>query len=799
MWSRKIFIASTAVLGALVALAASTSTGTLSATAFPARTSLPVCTYLTEASDRVSVTDSLDFKKDVHPFIEKYCAGCHSGAQPPAGIDLTKYATEASVKKNATVWGKVADILQAAQMPPVGSPQPEPAERSAITGWIQSAVSKSGCLINDPGRITLRRLNREEYNNTVRDLLGVDLHPADEFPSDDVGYGFDNIGDVLSMSPLLLEKYLSAAEKLAQAAIIAPEQLDQTIRFEPNTIIGCPQSAPFPDGVNLFSNGEVGVDYQFPEDGEYVLRVRAYGEQAGKDPARMALRLDHADLKTVDVRQDKDLPGVFDFKTHVTAGVHRFGAAFLNDYYDANAPDPKERDRNLIVMRMAIEGPISMPSKLPESERRIITRWPTSTVDRDSCAREIMRRFATRAFRRPVTQAELDKLVKLTHRASSEGASFQRSVQLAIEAVLVSPSFLFHVEIDPPSAKSPHPISNYELASRLSYFLWSTMPDDELFKVAANGTLSKPSVLQAQVRRMLQSPKAHALATNFAGQWLQLRKLAIVAPDPQHFPDFNESLRTAMRTETEMYFDYVASHDRPILDFLDSDYTFMNEQLARHYGYAGVSGPAFRLVHLTDHTRGGVLTQASVLTVTSNPTRTSPVKRGKWVLEEIFGTPPPPPPPGVPQLDDQRHGPLVGTMRQRLEMHRANPACANCHARLDPLGFGLENFDGVGRWRTHDGDAPVDASGNLPDGATFNGPAQLKGILMARKQQFVHAISEKMLIYALGRGLETNDRCSVDTIAKQVTAKGYHFSALVDAVVDSKPFLERRGEKGVVQ
>jgi len=786
---RLFFTANAGLLLAIAAVCFAPQT-VKTATAFPSHPSTLLCTYILADADNPPVT----FDRNVHPFIDQYCSSCHSGVKPPGGIDLSSSATESSVTKNSVVWNKVADMLQNAQMPPIGSPQPDSIARSQVTSWIQSTLSKSGCVITDPGRVTLRRLNRDEYNNTVRDLLGVDIHPADDFPSDDVGYGFDNIGDVLSMSPLLLEKYLSAAEKLVHAAIIDPESLDTTAHFEADKIIGCPASSTTAEGVDLFSNGEVGVDYKFPMDGEYILRVRAYGDQAGPDPAKMALRIDHADVKTLDVRQDKDLPGVFNFRTHVSAGVHRFGVAFLNDYYDPSQKDPNDRDRNLIIERVAIEGPMSMPKVLPETEKRIIMRWPTGDADRDVCVRATLSRFATRAFRRPVTVDELTRLVAIAHRATASGASFERSVQLAMEAVLVSPSFLFHVESGPPTkaGEKSQKLNDYQLAARLSYFVWSTMPDDELSKLAAAGALHKPAVLEAQVKRMLQSPRAHSLATNFADQWLQIRKLATVAPDPQRFTDFNDAMRASMRTETEMYFDYIAAHDRSILEFLDSDYTFMNGPLARHYGYGGVDGDTFRFVRLTDHVRGGVLTQASVLTVTSNPTRTSPVKRGRWVLEEIFGTPPPPPPPGVPQLDDQKHGALVGTIRQRLEQHRSNPACANCHARLDPIGFGLENFDATGRWRTQDGDAGIDATGQLPDGSSFDGPAQLKVIVMGKKAQFVHCLSEKMLIFALGRGLGDNDRCTVDAIAKQVTDSKYRFSSLVDAVVESKPFQERR-------
>jgi len=741
------------------------------------------------------------YSHDIVPLVKKYCTGCHAGDHPPAGINLTAYGDTASVVRAASIWQKVADNVQSQHMPPVGSPQPTSDERSRIVDWIQSTVSQANCKIQDPGRVTLHRLNREEYNNTVDDLLGVTLRPADEFPSDDVGYGFDNIGDVLSISPLLLEKYLTAAEELAHAAIIAPESRGSVTHYAANDLHGSPSLAtPSGDKV-LYTNGELGVDFKFPEDGDYAIRGRVYGQQAGPDPARLGIRLDHADAKTFDVPQTEELPGVFTVRVHVTAGVHSVGLAFLNDYYKPTAPNPKDRDRNLVVDRLAIEGPLTMPSVLPLSERRLITVRPKSTADRDACARKILTPFATRAFRRPATPDEIARLVKCVDRAGSQGASFERAIQLAVEAVLVSPNFIFRVEVDPhpsdPTAK--HPVNDYELASRLSYFLWSTMPDAELFRLAGTNRLHDPAVLHAQVTRMLKSPKAHALAANFAGQWLQLRKLSTFAPDPQRFPDFDDKMRQSMRTESEMYFENVVTEDRSVLEFLDSDYSYLNEPLARHYGISGVYGDDFRYVRLANHERGGVLTQASVLTVTSNPTRTSPVKRGRWVLEQILGAPPPPPPPGVPQLDDKQHGPLVGTLRERMVQHRKDPACANCHMRMDPIGFGLENYNAVGAWRTTDEGAPIDASGTLPDGATFNGPAQLKQYLMAHKTQFVHALTEKMMTYAVGRGLVPADKCYVDAIAKSVDQNGYRMSTLIAGVVDSPPFRERRGDKGMNQ
>ena len=688
-------------------------------------------------------------------------------------------------------------------MPPAGMPQPTVAERNLLVSWTESALSKTDCKLPDPGRVTLHRLNRVEYNNTIRDLVGLDLKPADDFPSDDVGYGFDNIGDVLSISPLLMEKYLTAAERVAEAAIVTPESGNRPVRFEEAALANAGgQRFEGTGGRILSSEGEVGVDYEFPATGEYRFRTGAFGQQAGPESARMTFRLDHHDLQTVAVRAVEDAPGTYDVRTKVFDGKRRVSVAFINDYYNTDSPDPKMRgDRNLVVNWLEIEGPLDVPGihgPLPASHKRIFFTQPTGTADREACARRILASFARRAYRRPASPDEIGRLTRYAASAWKGGSSFERGIQVAAEAVLVSPNFLFRVEKDahPNEPRASHLLNDYELATRLSYFLWSSMPDETLFRLAAKGALHKPEVLVAQAKRMLKDPKARALADNFAGQWLQLRKLARVSPDVRTFPTFNETLRTAMRTETEMFFESIVQEDRSILDFLDAKYTFLNEPLARHYGNTAVTGNQFRRVVLTGDQRGGLLTQASILTVTSNPTRTSPVKRGKWIMEDILGTPIPPPPPGVGQLPDDKKnkGPLVGTLRQRLEQHRKNPACASCHQRMDPLGFALENYNAIGEWRTRDGDFPIDASGVLPDGRSFVGARQLKGILLAKKAQFVRNLSEKMLTYALGRGVESYDRCNIDTMMKTIAARDYRFSALVTAVVESDAFRKRRGD-----
>jgi mono/diheme cytochrome c family protein len=596
--------------------------------------------------------EKVTFAKHIAPILAQYCTYCHGGAKPRARLALDKYKNEASVLENRLVWEQVAEYVRNKEMPPPSRPQqPSREERQLLINWIETTLKANACTgQKDPGRVTLRRLNRVEYNNTIRDLVGVNFQPAEDFPADDVGYGFDNIGDVLTLPPLLLEKYLAAAEKIVTLALASPQ-----------------------------------------------------------------------------------------------------------------------------------------------TRQRIFICRPADKSKEEECARKLIENFARRAYRRPIRSGELDRLAGFVRLAESQGDGFDTGIELALQAILTSPHFLYRIERDPQpmkGEKSNLHITEYELASRLSYFLWSTMPDDELFKLADKGELRKQLV--PQVRRMLNDTRSRALVENFAGQWLQTRNLKNATPDPGRFPSFDEPLRAAMAKETELVFESVLREDRSILDFLDADYTFVNERLARHYGIAGVKGDSFRRVTLTDGRRGGILTQASVLTVTSNPTRTSPVKRGKWILENILGTPPPPSPPDVPELSEDKSVVLSGRLRQRMEQHRANPNCAVCHQRMDPLGFGFENFDAVGAWRDRDGQFPIDPSGTLPGGQSFKGPAELKALLKTKQEAFSRCLSEKMLTYALGRGLEAYDKCAVDQITGALAGNGYRFTTLVLEIVKSDPFQMRR-------
>lgn len=743
----------------------------------PAQTRKPA-----PAKKPVAVKPSPKFEQVVRPVVAKFCAGCHSGATPAAGIDLAKTTSHGQFLLQRDTWDRVSQAIRSSQMPPPGVPAPTAAQRKQIADWIDTTLS-ADCAVVDPGKVTLRRLNRAEYDNTIRDLLGLDLRVSADFPSDDVGHGFDNIGDVLSLSSLLLEKYLAAAEAIAERAIVLPGKRSWTVD---------PDKARLDGGVRItdsgefgfFANGEASVALDVPRAGQYTLKIEAWGQQAGPERCRMEVRVDGKPVQSaIEVAATRAKPVVYEVPLRL-APRQRIAVAFVNDYYRPQDPDPSQRDRNLYVNLIELSGPHDVDA-LPESHRRVMIARPEAE-DWKPALRKILTPLATRAYRRPATPDEIERLAAIGMLAKKSGEPFEQGVRLGLQAILVSPHFLFRVE-----NPKPGPLGGYEVASRLSYFLWSSMPDATLFQLAGQGALAKPEVLMAQARRLLKDPKVAELAENFAGQWLQLRKLDLVQPDAKLFPQFDDGLRQAMRTETTLFFRHIVAEDRSVLEFLDSAYTFLDERLARHYGLEGIAGSQFRKVTLPGKHRGGLLSQASVLTVTSNPTRTSPVKRGKWVLENILGTPPPPPPPGADTLPEDG-GPITGkTLRARLEEHRKNPTCASCHSRMDPIGFGLENFDAVGAWRDREGGEAVDATGELPDGTRFEGPASLRAYLLSKKDQFVGALAERMLTYALGRGLTAADECAIDEIVKRCRTSGYRFSALVEGVVLSDPFRKQ--------
>ena len=724
------------------------------------------------------------------PILDRHCLGCHGEEKPRGGLNLAKYGDEAAVLRDLKTWSHVLEAVEAGEMPPEGKPRPTGEEAETLTGWLRAAISTAHCNAPDPGRVTMRRLNRAEYAHTIRDLLGVPFRATEDFPQDDVGYGFDTIGDVLTLSPILMERYLSAAEEVAAKAIARDLASPGDRHWEAETLAG--DGSHQWDARMLASEGTVRVPFAAPESGTYRVRVRASAQQAGPEPARIGLNFDGQLVATIDVPATPDSPGIYEATVELAAGPRALGVSFLNDYYNPDDPDPNRRDRNLLVDFVEILGHEAPRPILPET---LLIRLPADRADWPEAARASLERFASRAYRRPATPEEVARLVGLVEDAGREGEPFGQALQLAAEAVLISPHFLYRAEIRRSPGEAPQPLDGYELASRLSYFLWGSMPDEELFRLARQGMLNDPAVLEAQARRMLANPKAEALSEGFADQWLQIRRLQAVRPDRSRFPRFNDRLRRDMQTETERFFGAIVREDRSILEFLDADFTFLNARLAKHYGIDGVKGEEFRRVTLTDHKRGGVLTQASVLTVTSNPTRTSPVKRGKWILEQILGTPPPPPPPDAGELKDDDHAAGEASLRQRLEQHRARAECATCHSRMDPLGFGFENYDAVGAWREKDGAFPVDASGTLPTGQSFIGPEALKLVLAAKSDEFARCLAGKLMTYALGRGLGFEDNCHLDRIVGGLADDGHRFSRLVVGIVTSDAFrLSGRGE-----
>jgi hypothetical protein len=740
----------------------------------------------------------------VRPFLEKFCFDCHSNGAEEGGIALDDYTDAESVVQDRQSWEKILKMVAIEAMPPGDhDPLPSSEVRERVVAWIDAKLHYVDCdLPPDPGRVTIRRLNRAEYNNTVRDLLGVDFQPAADFPSDEVGEGFDNIGDVLSLPPLLFEKYMDAAEEVARRTIVGKPH-EQLARALTGGDLGRSGGADVRERGFVWMSSTAGVyaDLEFPAEGEYAVRVEVMADQAGDDKAQVEMRLDGKKVDVFTTQRDRK-PEEFQLSLSIPEGRHKVEAWFINDYYQPDAKDPGERDRNLGVRTIEVKGPRDFdPHDLPEPHRRLVIATPENGQPFRPAAEKILRAYLPRAFRRPVTDLEVERFAALVEMAKARGETFEQGVQVAVAASLVSPHFLFRVERDikPDDPQTVHDVGDYELASRLSYFLWSSMPDAELFRLAAEKTLHKEDVLRAQVRRMLADPKSRALVQNFATQWLGLRNLAEVEPDPDKYPQFNDALRADMQTETEMFFAAVIREDRSILEFLTGDFTFVNERLAKLYGMKGVTGDNFRQVSLADTPRRGVLTQASILTLTSNPTRTSPVKRGKWIMENMLGEAPPPPPPDIPELEAiTEKAPKNATLREKLELHRADPGCAACHRVMDALGFGFENFDPIGRWRDKDaGGAAIDASAELLGSGHFDGPVELVGLLKERDEEFRRTLVEKMLTYALGRGLDYYDRCAVDEIGKDLQAGGDRFRVLVTEIVLSDPFLRRRGEAAV--
>lgn len=742
-----------------------------------------------------------EFVTRIVPFVNQYCMPCHNSDKAAGGLSLDGFQSTDHARKDRKTWATVAQVITAGDMPPKKKPQPSKEEKAAVVGWVENSLTGVNCAApKDPGRVTLRRLNRPEYNNTVRDLCGVSITPADDFPADDVGYGFDNIGDVLSLQPVLMEKYLAAADKVLDAALTPnPAVVSSKQVYNSQNIQVIPRGSKVNDRIEFKAEGSAFKGkHNFPAPGEYAVRFRGWGIKAGGEFPTAVVRVDGKDVKTFTVEaaegKERRKGQVYEARARFPAGEVRVAVAFTNPFEGKDEKDEAKKFRRLGVQTIEIEGPFDPPPPPETASRKLLlVTTPKNDGEKATAAGRVLAEFARRAFRRPVKPDELARLVKLYEVAASQGEGWDQALRLPMKAVLCSPHFLFRVEDDPKDPEGVRPLNDFEFATRLSYFLWSSMPDDELFRAAEKNELRKPAVLEAQVRRMLKDPKARGLSENFAGQWLQLRSLKTLSPDAGYYPDWDDALRAGMAGEAEAFFEHVVRDDRSILEFLDADYAFVNDRMSRHYKLPRVDGAEFRKVKLPDGRRGGVVTMASTLTVTSNPTRTSPVKRGKWILENVLGTPPPPPAPDVPELPPT--GQLKGTIRQQMEQHRANPSCATCHSKLDPLGFGLENFDGIGGWRDKDNGQKVDSSGVLPDGAKFDGPAELRKVLLGKADQFRRCFADKLFTFALGRGLEYYDKCALDEVVAASKANGDRFSAVVLSVVKSDPFQKRKGKR----
>ena len=736
--------------------------------------------------------------------VQRYCFACHNNSVKSGGVSL-QGVDFATVGDKGDLFEKVLRKVKTGQMPPAGAPRPQAAASTAFSAWLEASLDAEAKARPNPGRPAVHRLNRAEYSNAIRDILALDIDAGAQLPVDDSGYGFDNNGDVLSVSSALLDRYLSLARKVARLAVgdksLKPVEDSFEPRREPRP------NAPVPPRLEWISEdlpfnsaGGVAVKYYFPLDAEYILRVNF-----GSPNAPVA-------AKPLEVRMP------------IKAGLRSVGVTFLRESIRPEvvaAGGGRRSESNPVSLDLRLDGAAlkrhTMPGiagALPRisdlailgpynatgsgdtpSRRQIFMCKPAGPTGETACAEKILTRLSRRAYRRPVTAMDVRPLMNFYQQAKRKGG-FEFGIQKAVEAILVSPDFLFRAEADPTTkatAGNVHRVGGVDLASRLSFFLLSSVPDEELLSLGISGKLATAAVMKQQVERMLDDPKANALVDNFAGQWLQIRNLATVRPDPVVFDRFDESLRASMQRETELFFDSILRENRSALDLLGADYTFLNERLAKHYGIPKIYGSQFRRVTLTDPNRGGLLTHASLLTVTSPPNRTSVVQRGKWVLDNLLGAPPAPPPPDVPALEATSDRKQHLSLREALEEHRSSPSCSGCHAVMDPLGFALENYNGIGQWRTKDGKSDIDASGKLPDGTEFNGPAGLKKVLTTtRKEEFVSTVAERLLTYALGRGIEYYDQPVIRSIVRTSSAGNYRMRDLITEVALSTPFQMRR-------
>lgn len=731
--------------------------------------------------------------------LSKYCVVCHNDRSKTAGLSLETINLARITPDSAPVLEKVVVKLRAGLMPPAGMPRPDKATYNGLAASLEAALDEAAAAKPNPGqRPRIHRLNRAEYVNAVRDLLALDIDGESLLPADDAAYGFDNIADLLSVSPSLLDRYLFAARKIAGLAVGDPSIRSAVHTYDISSELK--QDDRMSEALPFGTRGGRAVSHYFPVDGEYVVSVRL----SSRDPEvwkQVDLRMDGERLTPATGGDPAPAAGAnaLRIRAAVKAGRRLVGAALLKrtsateGLRPARVPlsdtDPNP-ETTLAIEGIDIEGPYSVsgPGDTP-SRRRIFICRPVGGADEERCVQRILTTLARRAYRRPATREDVQSLASF-YKPARAGKGFEAGIQRALERLLVDPDFLFRVEYDPANVAldTPYPISDVELASRLAFFLWSSIPDDELLDVAARGKLKEATVLERQVRRMLADPRSLALVNNFAAQWLHLRNVRAAKPDRYAFPEFDDNLREAFQRETELFLEDQLRADRSVAELLTANYTFVNERLASHLGIPGIYGSHFRRVILSDDARAGLLGHASILMVTSKANRTSPVVRGKWILDNILGAPPPPPPPNVPELEETDTPGKVLSMRERMALHRKNPVCASCHAVMDPIGLALENFDGIGRWRTTEAGAPIDSSGVLLDGTKIQGAASLRQVLASRRDEFVAAFTKRLLTYALGRGLEYYDAPVVRQIVREAAPGDYRWSSIILGIVRSTPF-----------
>jgi mono/diheme cytochrome c family protein len=747
----------------------------------------------------------------IQQFVTKYCAACHNSKDRRAGLALDTVSAD-DVTAHPDVWEKVVRKLTTRQMPPIGKPRPDDAMYDALVAGLEAKLDQAAAAHPDPGRTpTLRRLNRTEYQNAIRDLLALEIDAAALLPADEANHGFDTapLGD---LSPTLLDRYITAAQKISRLAIGKPPRTPNSDTFRVQADV---TQEGHVEGLPLGTRGGILIPYNFPGDGDYDIQAwltRDRNEQVEglREQHEMQVLLDRKHMASLTVKPPAKGEGhnnvdeKLKARVAVTAGPHNVGVTFVQNPSSLleTKRQPYLAHFNLhrhprvtpAIFQVSITGPYSPKGHGETPSRRLIfVSVPTGPKDEEDSAKKILTALLRRAYRRPVETADLDKAMKFYRQGRKDG-DFDAGIEAALGSILVNPQFLYMVERDPPgvAAKTAYRVNDLDLAQRLSFFLWSSIPDEELLDLAARNELRKPEVYEKQVRRLLADSRARNLATNFAAQWLHLRNLDSITPDLRLFPDFDDNLRKAFRQETDLFFESVIREDRSVLDLLKADYTYLNERLANHYGIPHIYGERFRKVDLgADRERGGLLRHGSVLMVTSYATRTSPVIRGKWILENLLGTPPPPPPANVPSLNDNTVSASL-PIRERLAEHRANAACASCHRLIDPPGFSLELFDAVGRWRILDEGRPIDAAGGLPDGNQFAGVAGLEQALLKRPDLFVRTLTEKLFIFALGRAPEEFDAPAIRKIVRDVRANDYRFSSLIVSLATSTPFQMRK-------